>query len=62
MIFNLLKAATATALLPITAAVDVVMIPSDAHDGENFAPRTRDMADTVAKNIKAALEPEKDKP
>jgi hypothetical protein len=62
MFSNLLKAATAIVLTPVTAAVDVVMLPMDAvsDDVDGPAPRTRAMIKAASENIVEAVTPSTD--
>ncbi len=57
MIFNLLKAAVGTVLLPVAVVVDAVTLPASATDlRKGPFDRTGNLANTIGKNIKEALE------
>lgn len=58
MITNLLRAAVTVAFTPATAIVDVVMLPSDAYEGKQFAPRTMGLIDRATADVSKVLSPE----
>lgn len=60
MFGNLLKAVVGVVVLPLAAAVDVVMLPDSAMDfsGKTKAfGRTEKVAKSIGKNVTEALEP-----
>jgi hypothetical protein len=57
MLTNLLKATIGVALLPVTATVDLLMMPSDASEDKDFAPRTNNVIEDIKANVKEAIKP-----
>jgi hypothetical protein len=57
MFTNLLKATIGVALLPVTATVDIILMPSDAYEGSDFAPRSKAVIEDIKANIKEVTKP-----
>lgn len=60
MLSNLAKAAVSVAVTPVTAAVDAVMLPVDATEGEDVFKRTGAMLKNAGDCVQQAVKPEKD--
>lgn len=58
MLKRLTKAAVAVALSPVAAVADAVMMPDDAAEDREFAPRTSALLRAAGENIKRAVDPE----
>ena len=57
MFENLLKAVIGVAVLPVAVAVDIVALPHDAIEDEEFAHRSKAVAKSIAENFNKAVEP-----
>lgn len=51
----LLKAAVAVAVSPVAVVADAVMMPGDAAEGNEFAPRTSALLRAAGRNIAKAV-------
>lgn len=58
MLKRLTKAAVAVALSPMAAVADAVMMPADAVEDREFAPRTSALLRAAGENALQAVEPE----
>ncbi len=56
MFNSLLKAAVGVVVLPVAIATDIIAMPVDAVDGEDFGTRTSYVGRKIAKNIKKTIE------
>lgn len=59
MFANLMKAAVGIVTLPVDVVVDVVKLPSDAHDGTEFS-NTSKKAGNIMKALHHAADPDRD--
>lgn len=57
MLESLTKAAVSVVVAPIALAVDAVMIPIDAVEGEEAFKRTKDALNCAAQNLNDAVKP-----
>lgn len=58
MFTSLLKAAVAVAVSPLAIVADAVMMPGDAADGKEFAPRTSKLLRAAGDNVTKAVSEE----
>lgn len=58
MLKQLMKATVAVALAPVAAVADVVMMPHDAAEDREFAPRASELLRAAGENVLQAVEPE----
>lgn len=56
MIKRLMKAAVAVALSPVAVVADAVMLPDDATEDREFAPRTSTLLRAAGENIRRAVD------